>query len=102
MMLRIQKYLFHVIWQKGKDLIIVNTLSRAPQLFTEPNNVEEYKVHSVRNLTIINVCITEFLEETSKDLILQMVQKYINQGWPGIKNAVPYKSEKKTQKSRSK
>ena len=89
MMLRIQKYSFRVVWRKGKDLIIADTLSRAPQPFTEPNNVKEYEVHSVRNLPISDVRITEFCEETSKDLILQMVQKYVNQGWPDSKNAVP-------------
>ena len=89
MMLRIQKYSFSVVWRKGKDLIIADTLSRAPQPFTEPNNIEEYEVHSVRNLPISDVRIAEFREETSKDLILQMVQKYVNQGWPDNKNAVP-------------
>ena len=89
MMLRIQKYSFRVVWRKGKNLIIADTLSRAPQPFTEPSNVEEYEVHSVRNLPISDVRIAEFREETSKDLILQMVQKYVNQGWPDSKNAVP-------------
>ena len=55
MMLKIQKYLFHIIWQKGKDLIIADTLSRAPQPFTEPNNVED--------LPISNVCIAEFHQD---------------------------------------
>ena len=59
-MLRIQKYSFSIVWRKGKDLIIADTLSRAPQPFTEPNNVEEYKVHSVRNLPISDVRIAEF------------------------------------------
>ena len=63
-MLRMQKYLFHVIWRKGKDQVIANTLSGAPQLFTEPNNVEKYEVHSVRNLPISTDCITDFCEET--------------------------------------
>ena len=75
---KIQKYLFHIIWQKGKDLIIANTLSRAPQLFTEPNNIEEYEVHSVQNLPISDIRLAELREETSKDLLLQMVQKYVN------------------------
>ena len=88
MMLRIQKYSFQVIWRKGKDLVIPDTLSRAPQPFSEPNNVEEYEVHSVRNLSISDVRIAEFREETSKDLILQIVQKYVNQGWPDSKKAV--------------
>ena len=88
-MLKIQKDSFHVIWRKGKNLIIADTLSRALQPFTEPNNIAEYELHSVQNLPITDVRIAEFRKETIKDLILQMVQKYINQGWPDSKNAVP-------------
>ena len=88
MMLKIQKYSFHVIWRKGKDLIIADTLSRASQPFTEPNNVEEYKVHSVQNLPISDVRIADFCKETSKDLISELVQKCINQGWPDSKYAI--------------
>ena len=57
-------------------------------MIIEPNEVDEYEVYSVRNLPISDIRITEFREETSKDLILQMVQKYVNQGWPDSKNDV--------------
>ena len=59
MMLRIQKYSFQVIEQKGKDLVIADTVTRTPQPFTEPNNVEEYEVHSIRNLLISDLRIAE-------------------------------------------
>ena len=69
MMLRIQKYSFHVIWQKGTDLIIADTFRRALQPFTKPNNSEEYKVHSVRNLPIsdVRILFTLYLAKVRQD-----------------------------------
>ena len=58
MMLRIQKYSFQVIEQKGKDVVIADSVSRTPQPFTEPFT-EEYEVHSVRNLLISDLRIAE-------------------------------------------
>ena len=90
MQLKLQKYSLKVVWKKGTELVIVDSLSRAPVVSCDDNSdVDEYEVHSVGYLPISDIRMNELKQVTSGDMTLQMIVKYICQGWPADKSLVP-------------
>lgn len=92
MLIRLQKYDFKVVYKPGKDLFIADALSRA---FLKNQKIEN-------NFdTDMEVCVidmpykmtdkkcNELIKATSEDKVLQLLHKYIKQGWPKTINKVP-------------
>ena len=105
MMLSLQKYQFQVVYKKGQEMYLADTLSRAHEESTESNAPTDHVCHiketvSADELEVRDINITEWLpvsrvtkelveEATSRDKTLQDVQQMIQHGWPAEKNRVP-------------
>ena len=100
MLLRLQQYDLEVSYQKGTELYVADTLSRAYQEIG-PNDTleEELEIHIV--LPISTPKLNELREETLKDPVLQRLTKVILNSWPqrkshlspSIQNYWDYKEE---------
>ncbi|CAC5384579.1 unnamed protein product [Mytilus coruscus] len=77
----------------GKDLIVLDMLSRAPIKINTNNEVEndvEFFVNMViRNTSMSDRNLEQITEETSKDDTLQTLTRLIIDGWPDEKDEVP-------------
>ena len=93
LLLRLQKYQLHVKYISGRDLIIADTLSRAPHI--PKQNIDltddiEIMIHTiVKNLPISTERLQQLKMFTKTDSELQTVMKMTKEGWPPHKKLVP-------------
>lgn len=96
MLLRLQLYSFKLVYKPGKYLYIADTLSRAP-LPVSNQQLEERDHFDVQaQVCAVTACNpltdTHFIilqKSTESDMELQLVIKYIKEGWPDNKQDVP-------------
>ena len=90
LLIRLQKYQLRVQYIPGKDLIIADTLSRAPHIPKQDIDLTddiEVIVHTiVENLPISSERLQEVKSSTKTDSELQTVMKMIKESWPTHKN----------------
>lgn len=92
MKLNVQKYDIKITYKPGKELLLADALSRAYLKESSPNLEEELEDQICLLETSLPLSINmkkEFIEETGKDDELQLLIKFINQGWPHDKNKLP-------------
>ena len=84
MMLRLQRYDLQVEYELGKNLFIVDTLSRAPEVSNETtgNKKDEFEVLTLENLSFSEVKLEQFKDAKRKDLTLQKLKTTVISGWP--------------------
>ena len=74
-------------------MVIADTLSRAPLKSTHTSTMEddvEVMIHTiVSNLPISSRKLEELKQATHNDPVLQIVQKYIDEGWPEHRKEIP-------------
>lgn len=87
MLLKLLKYDIKLKYVPGKDLIIADTLSRAFQNETEPDDPEmEYHIHNLSNyVPMSDQNKTTFQRSIENDPVLQKVKEYVINGWPEFK-----------------
>ena len=93
LMLRLQRYDINMVFRRGKDHIIPDTLSRAPveRELTSPERSFNRECEMVVHAVVDNINSTPHMKdrikyETSKDDVLSKVMLYIETGWPESKN----------------
>ena len=94
MLLRLQKYDFVIKHKPGKDLVVADTLSRAPLPVLDPEIEKEisYYVHTVvSNMPISDAMMMRLQRATSEDESLQQLKTTVIDGWPETKKEVPVK-----------
>ena len=91
MLLRLQNYDITLIYRKGTEMHLADTLSRAylsdvpPSAFTE-----ELSTIDARESTYISKgCLDEIEQRTKEDPILQELDRVIRKGWPETKAEAP-------------
>ena len=87
----IQKYPIHVVYKPGKELLIADTLSRAP-LPQQASELEfqQYDINILHTLPITEPKLAELKEQTNKDTTLCDLTKTVQDGWPETKaDALP-------------
>ena len=85
-MLNLQKYDFDIHYIPGKLIILADTLSRAT-LKDTTQTISEKKptayIHSiVPYLLVSDEMLMKIKYETSLDLMMQAISKYLSHGWP--------------------
>jgi len=71
MILSIQKYAIHALYRPGKELLIADTLSRAPRAdLADYLTYEEYDINILHTLPISEKKLEEFKSSTKTDLSL--------------------------------
>lgn len=95
MLLKLQKYQFDLVYKRGKELYVADTLSRS---FNENDSVEidldSENIEAHINIVISNINATKqqiqnITKSTKEDEELQLVKKYITDGWPTHKKYIP-------------
>uniref|UniRef100_A0A0E4G8R6 RNA-directed DNA polymerase n=2 Tax=Anopheles gambiae TaxID=7165 RepID=A0A0E4G8R6_ANOGA len=100
MLLNLQRYNLSIKFVSGKENVVADALSRAPdekdeswdqykklniyKIFEEIENIPQQ-----RYLKITDNRLKEISEETKKDQTLQTLIQYIQRGWPDEANKVP-------------
>ena len=91
-MLYLQRYDFTVNYIPGKQMIVADTLSRAPLKSTEPelSKIEiNSHIHSVKSqLPISERKLEQISVETKKDPTLRQIVEYIQNQWPSKRSEV--------------
>lgn len=87
MIMSIQKHPIHVIYKPGKELLIADTLSRAP-LPDKATELEfqQYDINIIHLLPVTEPKLAEIQEQTERDTALRDLHKTIQDGWPETKS----------------
>ena len=94
MLLRLQKYDFTYKHKPGKDLVVADTLSRAPLPTTDSELEKEIScyVHMVMsNLPATDDMMSRLRMATEEDESLRQLKKTLLSGWPDTKRETPVK-----------
>ena len=94
MLLRLQKYDFVFKHKPGKELVVADTLSRAPLPDQDPDMEKEIScyVHTlIVNLLVTDQMMTKLKAATQEEEMLQELKSTVLNGWPGIKQETPTK-----------
>ncbi|KAL8625389.1 hypothetical protein ACOMHN_044532 [Nucella lapillus] len=89
MMLRLQGYDLTIIYHRGKDLVLADTLSRAYLLNKPSEQLDIEDVNSLDFILIRKERLEELKEATSQDEVLQKLKTVIMTGWPEDKSSLP-------------
>ena len=90
MLLRLQSYDITLKYQKGTQMHLADTLSRAylsnkpPSAFME----ELSAIHASESAYVSKECLRDIAQHTKKDPVLQELDNVIHSGWPEKKNEV--------------
>ena len=91
--MRLMRYYFDIVHVPGKQLIVADTLSRAPLAEADPGDLEPETIAYVNvimeSLPATERRLYEIKLQTEQDPILQQVLKYTKDGWPRIISEVP-------------
>lgn len=93
LLMRLRRFNVKATYVSGKDMVVPDTLSRAPldqeQDETLENEVKFY-VESIENQRpISDIKLKEIISATDRDYGLQKVRKFIIQGWPEKECSIP-------------
>ena len=90
MMLRLQRYDLQAEYEPGKNLLIADTLSRAPEESTETaaKTKDDCEVLTIENMPVREEKLEQCEDATRKDLTLQKLKTTVISGWPERKSQV--------------
>jgi hypothetical protein len=89
MMIRLQKYDIEVKYEKGSNMFLADTLSRASIPGDEKSGPEFETINMMKYLPISDERLKEIQRETKSDESLQVLTTVIRQGWPEQKEDLP-------------
>ena len=92
MLLRLQRYKISLTFKLGKDMLVADTLSRAPVPSQQGTTLaqKEFKtVCAIQDATDVDPILQEVREETKSDNTLEQVMQFIASGWPDKKSDLP-------------
>ena len=77
-------------YEPGKNLLIADTLSRAPEESTETaaNTKDEFEVLAIESMPLSEEKLEQCKDGTRKDLTLQRLKTTVISGWPETKSQV--------------
>ncbi|KAA0722308.1 Retrovirus-related Pol polyprotein from transposon opus [Triplophysa tibetana] len=100
MLLQLQRYDITLVYKKGKQMYLADTLSRVPNTDTPPAmENESFEVMSVSYISTAR--LEELRRHTAEDEVLQTLSSVIQSGWPAKEHCVrslvrtffPYRDE---------
>ena len=92
MRMTLQNFDFELRYVPGKNLKVADHLSRSHLKNTDNTEVEKIQVYVAfieQNLNISDIRLEQIKIETSKDIELNEVSKFIRKGWPVNKHSLP-------------
>lgn len=89
MMLQLQRFTFTIVYRRGNDMFIADTLSRAP-LPSSARHPYESSDLMVLNVNFVpSKQMQSLVSHTAKDPTLQLLSDIIIQGWPERRSSLP-------------
>ncbi|GLV21279.1 hypothetical protein CBL_21445, partial [Carabus blaptoides fortunei] len=89
MLFKLQKYNLKVVYKRGKEMYIADTLSRAPEKKTEGTGLTQLEIYKICE-EIEQLDVNQHLNVTAERIKeTQMLVKVIQKGWPEKKEQVP-------------
>ena len=90
-LLRLQKYQFEVEFSPGKNLVVSDTLSRAPlEASTSDDKDADAQIHMLfEGLPVSDKKLELLKKETENDQTLKLLKDFTLNGWPTNKFAIP-------------
>ena len=93
MLMRLQKYNIEVSYERGKNMLLADLLSRAYLPTTVDQDHKEFgNVNTANRLPMSKSRLDEIRVEAQRDEVLQALQVVVMQGWPNDKNLCYRKS----------
>ena len=89
MMLQLQKVNITLVYKKGAELYVADTLPRAPLPERVDDIVDTDRVEVMTVLPMSTSRMSGLQRATAEDPVLQTASKYIYQGWPERATSVP-------------
>ena len=89
MILTTQRYSINIVYRPGKELVLVDTLSRAFLQDDDKSLEEKFEVNVLSAIAIPNLQLMQLKEETKRDNQLQKLTTTITNGWPENRKDVP-------------
>ena len=96
MMMRLQNYQLKVVYKKGQEMYIADTLIRA--YLPLPNHMSQNELEFIRSVEEVDMTkhlavtkerLADFQQKTGDDAILQQLKQTIELRWPERREAVP-------------
>ena len=96
MMMGLQNHQLKVVYKKGQELYIGDTLSRA--YLPSPNHVSQNELEFIRSVEEVDMTkhlavarerLADFQQKTKDDAFMQQLKQTIELGWPERREAVP-------------
>ena len=96
MMMRLQNYQLKVVYKKGQEMYIADTLSRA--YLSVPDHISQNELEFIRSVEEVDMTehlavtrerLADFQQKAKDDPILQQLKETIELGWPERREAVP-------------
>lgn len=88
MMIRLQKYDYEIQYMPGKEMVLADTLSRAP-LPESDGAIEFENISAVHDVITSKKLLEAIKQATKEDTSLQSLKEVITNGWPKEKFMVP-------------
>lgn len=89
MMFKLQRYNLNVVYKRGKELYLADTLSRAHLLSTDwAESTEDYDVMTVEALSSRRT--EELRQETQADYLCRRLSEVVAVGWPDSSKKLPH------------
>ena len=82
MMMRMQPYTVNMVYQPGSQLIIADTLSRAPLPASSKEHDDFSQVNNLQWTPVEKERLTEIERATDKDNVMMKMKARITTGWP--------------------
>ena len=89
MLLSLQRLDFNIVYKPGKEVIIADCLSRAPVGATDNDKFELAEVSILDELAISDVYKEKLQKAADDDHDIQILKKFICEGWPKYTRDVP-------------
>ena len=89
MMLSLQRYNITIVYKRGKELYLADTLSRAYTKCDEQSESMEEEFEVLEMSQVSSQRMTELKEVTATDKTCQALIKVISQGWPEYYKSTP-------------
>ena len=91
MLLRLQKYSLSVVYKKGKEMFLADTLSRAylPEVNSCEFTLELEEVDHRESLPVTEARWQQIKHASADDPVLQQLRATIRRGWPENKSEIP-------------
>ncbi len=88
MLLRLQKFCLNVKYKKGKEMVLADTLSRAPLTSVNQCDLSQELEEMDQTVSLALAQIQRIQDVAAEDPIMSMLRDTVRKGWPATKSGI--------------